>query len=242
MHKRNSPDNIVIIPARGGSKGVHRKNLKIVDGIPLVAYVIKTALNTQIVDLVLVSTEDDEIANVAKSFGAPVPFVRPLHLAPDVKSELVVQHAVEEYEKAGKFFDAVMMLQPTSPFRTPSTIDQAIKLLLNSKGKFTSVMTAKAIEGNRPEWMFRDIGGVASPYVTNLNGKDRDSLELVARQDLEQLYKPDGNIFLTNLKVFKDTGNLVTDQCGFFLTDSLESFDIDTELELKIANTLIGSV
>jgi CMP-N,N'-diacetyllegionaminic acid synthase len=231
-----------VIPARGGSVGVKRKNLRDLGGLPLVAHSINSALSSELLTEFCVSTEDEEIANVAESFGAPVPFVRPQHLAPDVKSELVVQHAVEEYEKAGQYFDAVIMLQPTSPFRTPSTIDKAIKMLLDSKGNFTSVMTAKAIEGNRPEWMFRDIGGVASPYVTNLNGKDRDSLELVARQDLEQLYKPDGNVFLTNLKVFKDTGNLVTDQCGFFLTESLESFDIDTELELKIANTLIENI
>tara|TARA_B100000989_G_C19530622_1_gene469553 strand:+ start:35 stop:754 length:720 start_codon:yes stop_codon:yes gene_type:complete len=231
-----------VIPARGGSVGVKRKNLRDLGGLPLVAHSINSALASAHLTEFCVSTEDEEIANVAKSFGAPVPFVRPLHLAPDVKSELVVQHAVEEYEKVGQYFDAVMMLQPTSPFRTSSTIDQAIKMLFNSKEKLTSVMTAKSIEGNRPEWMFRDIGGIASPYVANLNGKDRDSLELVARQDLEQLYKPDGNIFLTNLQVFKDTGNLVTDKCGYFLTESLESFDIDTELELKIANTLIGSV
>lgn len=231
-----------VIPARGGSVGVKRKNLRNLGGLPLIAHTINSALASKFLTEFCVSTEDKEIASVSKSFGAPVPFVRPLHLAPDVKSELVVQHAVEEYEKEGHFFDAVMMLQPTSPFRTSETIDKAIKMLLNSRGKFTSVMTAKNIEGNRPEWMFRDLHGIASPYVTNLNGRERDSLELVARQDLEELYKPDGNIFLTNLKVFKETGNLVTDQCGFFLTDSLESFDIDTELDLKISNTLIESV
>ena len=122
-----------VIPARGGSVGVKRKNLRDLGGLPLVAHSIKSALASEHLTEFCVSTEDEEIANVAKSFDAPVPFVRPLHLAPDVKSELVVQHAVEEYEKVGQYFDAVMMLQPTSPFRTSSTIDQAIKMMVEKK-------------------------------------------------------------------------------------------------------------
>lgn len=231
-----------VILARGGSVGVKRKNLRDLGGLPLVAHTIKAAAKSSLLTTFCVSTEDEEIANVSKSFGAPVPFVRPMHLAPDVKSELVVQHALEEYEKLGQKFDAVLMLQPTSPFRSPGTIDKAIKMFINSDGKYTSIMTAQSIEGHRPEWMFRDVNGIAFPYVTELDGKKRESLELVARQDLEELHRPDGNIFLADVKEFKRTGNMVTNKCGFFLTEPIESFDIDTELELKIANILIKSL
>ena len=228
-----------VIPARGGSGGVKRKNLRKLGGIPLVAHTINAALESKHLTEFCVSTEDKEIADISKTFGAPVPFVRPMELAPDVKSELVVEHAINEYKLQGKSFDAVMLLQPTSPFRTSATIDKAIDLLSESKGKYTSVMTAKSIEGNRPEWMFRNIDGMASPYVTELNGSIRSTLELVARQDLETLFKPDGNIFLATSSEFLKTGNLVTESATYFLTDSLQSFDIDTELELKIANFLI---
>ena len=228
-----------VIPAGGGSVGVKRKNLREIGGIPLVAHTINAALASKHLTEFCVSTEDEEIADVSRSFGAPVPFIRPMELAPDVKSELVVEHAVNEYQMKGKTFDAVMLLQPTSPFRTSSTIDKAIDLLSKSKGRYSSVMTAKSIEGNRPEWMFRDIDGIAFPYVTELNGSQRTTLELVARQDLEVLFKPDGNIFLATIAEFVETGNLVTENAAYFLTDSLESFDIDTELELKIANFLI---
>jgi CMP-N,N'-diacetyllegionaminic acid synthase len=231
-----------VILARGGSVGVKRKNLRDLGGVPLVAHTIKSAAASSLLTEFCVSTEDPEIASVSKHFGAPVPFVRPIHLAPDVKSELVVQHALDEYKKVGEIFDAVMMLQPTSPFRSSGTIDKAIEMLIKSGGKYTSVMTAQSIEGHRPEWMFKDVDGIAYPYVTELNGMKRDSLELVARQDLEELHRPDGNIFLADVKEFERTGNMVTSKCGFFLTESIETFDIDTELDLKIANALIGSL
>lgn len=231
-----------VILARGGSVGVKRKNLRDLGGLPLVAHTIKAAVGSSLLTAFCVSTEDEEIADVSKSFGAPVPFVRPQHLAPDVKSELVVQHALEEYEKLGQFFDAVMMLQPTSPFRSSETIDRAIQMLMKSGNSLTSIMTAQSIEGHRPEWMFKDVDGLAVPYVTELNGNKRDTLELVARQDLEELHRPDGNIFLTDVKEFQKTGNMVTNRCGFFLTEPIECFDIDTELELKIANALIENL
>jgi CMP-N,N'-diacetyllegionaminic acid synthase len=229
-----------VIPARGGSVGVKRKNLRLLGGEPLIAHTIRAALGSERLTAFCVSTEDSEIAEVSMSYGAPVPFVRPMHLAPDVKSELVVEHALDEYEKTGQHFDAVMMLQPTSPFRTSATIDKSIEILFDSQGRFTSVMTAQSIEGHRPEWMFKDVDGLVVPYVKELNGVARSSLELVARQDLEELHRPDGNIFLAEVDEFKRSGNLVTDRCGYFSTEAIECFDIDTELELKIANSLIA--
>ena len=169
-----------------------------------------------------------------------MPFKRPEHLAPDVKSELVIEHALRHYASRGEEFDAVMMLQPTSPFRSSASIDKAIDMLASSSSGMSAVMSAKAIEGNRPEWMFRDNDGLAVPYVRKLAGVTRDHLELVARQDLEPLFKPDGSIFLALVEDFLRSGNLVTSSCGFFLSPELESFDIDTELDLRIAEALLS--
>jgi len=228
-----------VIPARGGSVGVKRKNIRLLGGKPLISYTIKEAHKSQLLTDVCVSTEDEEIASVAREYGANVPFVRPLHLAPDVPSEWVVEHALTFFEDQGIKYDAVMLLQPTSPFRSSSTIDSCIKILSNSNN-LTSVLTGHNIEAARPEWMFRiNENGKIEPYVQELNGKEREFFELTARQELETLYRPDGNIFLAKVDVFKETGALVTNDCGYFEPENIfEQFDIDTELELAIANFL----
>ena len=118
---------IAIIPARGGSKGVPRKNLASLGGVPLIAWSIKAALEAELIDTVVVSTEDQEIAEVAKSFGAEVPFLRPAELATDKANVRdAFNLTLENLEKEGRVFDVKLLLFPTQPFRTPELIDQAV--------------------------------------------------------------------------------------------------------------------
>ena len=228
-----------VIPARGGSVGVKRKNIRSLGDMPLIAHTIQACMESKLLSDFCVSTEDAEIAEIAKSYGAAVPFVRPVELAEDVASELVVQHALQFYEETGKFFDAVMMLQPTSPFRSAKSIDKAISILAKND-QFDSLLTAKNIEAERPEWMFRDKFFLVEPYIASVNGVPRQGLDLVARQDLEPLWKPDGSIFIVKVAAFKSTGKLVTNNCTFFESPGIEKYDIDSELELKIANFLVA--
>jgi len=122
-----------LIPARGGSKGIPRKNIKPLGGKPLIAYSIEAGLKSRYLDKVLVSTDDEEIAQVARQYGADVPFIRPAELARDDTPTLpVIQHALRFLADKGETYDAVCLLQPSSPFRTPAFIDAAIEKYVRS--------------------------------------------------------------------------------------------------------------
>ena len=126
-----------IIPARGCSKGVPRKNIKLLGKKPLLQYTSEIALSSDLIDTLVLSSDDDEIIEVAKSLGVEVPFKRPLNLATDAAPTLpVIQHALEYYKNIGKEFDAVCLLQTTSPFRTVEFLNKAIK-------KFIKVLSLK---------------------------------------------------------------------------------------------------
>ena len=127
-------NTIAIIMARGGSKGLPRKNVKLLDGKPLIAYTIQHALSSKVCDDVIVSTEDDEIAEISKKYGAIVPFKRPAELADDITPpEPVIKHALLEYEKISKKkFDIVVYLQATDLFRTPQMIAECVNTLKNN--------------------------------------------------------------------------------------------------------------
>ena len=127
--------SIALIPARGGSKGIHRKNIKLFNSKPLIYWSIQAALNSDYIDRVIVSTEDEEIAEIAESFSAEVPFLRPKELATDKASSFsVLDHAVQWLSKYENWVpDIIVLLQPTTPFRRGYHIDGVIKLLLDTE-------------------------------------------------------------------------------------------------------------
>ena len=121
---------LYIIPARGGSKGLPGKNIRLLGNKPLIAYSIEAAVNSIFKGTVIVSTDDEEIASVGKKYGATVPFIRPNELATDAASTMdVVFHAINFYKQQHVFFHLIVVLQPTSPLRTSTDIDQAISLM-----------------------------------------------------------------------------------------------------------------
>jgi len=131
----HSPKALGIIPARGGSKRLLRKNLQLLAGYPLIYYTIQAAMHSTLLTDYLVSSEDSEILSVARQYGAPTPFVRPAELAKDnVRNIDVVLHALNFMEdKTGRHYDIIVLLQPTSPIRIPKHIDDAVKLLCESE-------------------------------------------------------------------------------------------------------------
>jgi CMP-N-acetylneuraminic acid synthetase len=145
---------LAIIPARGGSKGVPGKNIKLLNGKPLLAYTAEIALQSDYLTAIMVSTEDESIAAVAKSLGIKVPFVRPLALAQDDTPTIdVIIHALQWYEKQTIFFDAVCLLQVTSPFRTVGFLDKAIEKFIAS-GCDSLVSVQKVPHEYNPHWTF----------------------------------------------------------------------------------------
>ncbi|GAG81989.1 unnamed protein product [marine sediment metagenome] len=141
---------IALIPARGGSKGLPRKNIKELDGKPLIAHTIEVAKQSRIFDRIIVSTDDKEIAEVAKEYGAEVPFIRPAELATDTADAMdVLIHALKWFKNKGQNFDYVMKLQPTSPLRTEQDIKNSMDLIIQKDGD--SILSVSECE-HHPFW------------------------------------------------------------------------------------------
>src|SRR5262249_36192083 len=143
-----------LIPARGGSKGVPRKNIKLLCGRPLLAYTVEAALSSSFLSRVILSTEDEEIARVAQRFGVEVPFLRPQDLARDETPMLpVAQHALRFLEERDERFDALCLLQPTNPLRSAEDIDACIQLLETSHADAV-VTTLRVPAEHNPHWVY----------------------------------------------------------------------------------------
>lgn len=178
-----------IIPARGGSKGIPNKNIVELGGKPLIEYTIEAALSSKYLTHCIVSTDSEKIALVAKNSGATVPFMRPANLAADTTQSLpVVLHALKYMEKDNGFlYDAVVMLQPTTPLRRSKDIDNALELLFASNAD--SVISVVDVGANHPLRMKRIIDGRLINYV------DQGHEDMRPRQDLPSVYIRNGAIY-----------------------------------------------
>ena len=145
----NTKKILGIIPARGGSKGIPKKNIAQLSGKPLIAYTINAALKSKLLTKVIVSTDDKKIADIAKEYGCEVPFIRPESLSgDDVLTYPVLKHAIEFLQENNhEKYDAILLLQPTSPFRSSKDIDNAINLLSKD---VDCVISISNVEGNHP--------------------------------------------------------------------------------------------
>lgn len=179
-----------IIPARGGSKGVPGKNIKPLAGKPLIVHTIEPALASALTD-VIVTTDDEQIASVARAAGAQVPFVRPAHLANDTTKSLdVAIHALQAMEEQNGSYDAAMLLQPTAPFRTVADINEAIRLL-EANPDADSVISVVDVQGHHPARMKYIVNGILvdPPFA--------EAHENQNRQELTPMYIRNGAIYLT---------------------------------------------
>lgn len=222
---------LAIIPARGGSQGVPKKNIKILAGRPLIAYTINAALRSKYHPRVVVSTDDESIAEIAREFGAEVPFIRPSHLAKhDTPMLPVLQHAIECLKKDGYNADIIAVLQPTSPLRTSEHIDQAISILLNTGAD--SVVSLCEAE-HSPYWMKKiDRAGRVTPFLDTEKEYNR-------RQDLPKVYRLNGAIFITRPDIIVKKGRVLGDDTRAYIMKVEDSIDIDTEFDFKIAELIM---
>lgn len=229
-------NNIALIPARGGSKTVVKKNIRLLNGIPLIAYTIKTALLNPRIKKVIVSTEDEEIANIAKKHGAEVPFLRPTELAQDITPDKpVIQHTLD-WLKTNQHIepDLLLYLRPTSPFKTNQIIDDCLDKLETNK-QFTSVRTVNLAEGtNHPYWMFRNENNVLKPFV-----KDIDISKYYRRQLLPECFKLNGVIDIVRPEIVAKNENIYGDKIGFVEINQLNAVDIDDEMDFTFAEFLM---
>ena len=223
--------NIAIIPARSGSKGLKDKNIKLLNGKPLIWYSIQAALKSNCFDEVMVSTDSEKYAEIAKECGASVPFLRSDSMSTDKASSWdTVKEVLDNYKKAGKEFETIMLLQPTSPLRTADDIKKAFAILEEENAD--SVVGVCEMD-HSPLWSNvlpknRCLYGFIRPEVKESSG----------RQCLPTYYRINGAIYLT--KINEELGTNLYSESGYaYVMDQAKSIDIDTELDFKMAEFLI---
>ncbi|MBS3150022.1 acylneuraminate cytidylyltransferase family protein [Candidatus Woesearchaeota archaeon] len=221
---------VAIIPARGGSKGVPGKNIKLLDGKPLITYAIEASLKSKVFNDVIVSTDSEEIANIARKFGASVPFLRPAHLATDIAhTPPVIEHAVSFLEQSkGIKVDVVVTLQCTTPLTTASHIKEAYEKFMS--GNFDSLISVK--RAFPPYWMFVEKNDLGVPLIELDDGRDAYNLE---RQQLPSVYQANGAFWFTKRDKLKEKNNIVIkENNAIYEMDEFSSLDIDTEVDFFV--------
>lgn len=223
---------LALIPARSGSKGVPGKNTKLLGGKPLLAYTIEQALETSLFSKVILSTDCDQIAAVGKEWGVDVPFIRPASLATDTASSIgVVQHALDFFREKGETFDAVCLLQPTTPFRAPHLISECIQKLKTENWDAIVSMLPVPHEFN-PHWIFEADAEGALHIATG----EKEIIK--RRQDLPNAYFRDGAVYLTRTE-WLEKGSFFGEKLGFVLSDATTFVNIDALSDWDKAEQLI---
>jgi N-acylneuraminate cytidylyltransferase len=227
---KKKPHNIIaIIPARGGSKGLPRKNIRLLSNKPLIAYSIESASQSQLIHRVIVSTDDEEIAEIVKKFGAEV-IIRPSELATDTAATIdVILHCLSSLEEQNDIPDCIVLLQPTSPLRTVKDIDGAIS-----------------------EWVTQDCDSVISvcetdhtPYLSCTLGKKfliptfGEQYFKLRRQDIPQTFVPNGAIYIATPGYLKQKRTFYSDRTLPFVMPKERSVDIDTEIDIIVTEAIM---
>lgn len=220
---------LVIIPARGGSKGIPRKNIKPFDGKPLIYYTIDCARAICSDEDICVSTDDDEIIQVVENYGLNVPFKRPRELATDTAGTYeVLLHALDFYEKKGVIYDVVVLLQNTSPFRTPQQVKEALSLYREDVDMVVSVKECAA----NPYYCVFEENQEGFLHICKGDGN------IYRRQDAPKVYEYNGAIYIMNAEVLKSTHMHKMKKRIKYVMDELSSFDLDTMWDWKMAEMI----
>ncbi len=224
---------LAVIPARGGSKGIPRKNIKQLGEKPLIAYTIQRALESKLIHTVMVSTEDEEIASIAEQFGLKVPFMRPERLAQDFTPSLdVVINVLETYKKRHVFFDAVMILEPTNPFRTVNEIDECIRIF-KAKDSDSLISVKEVPPQFNPHWVFEENED------SILHKAIGETTIIARRQMLPKAYARDGSVYLTKVDVVLNQRSLFGETIAFRLNDNPNQVNIDNLEDWHAAEKIV---
>ena len=222
---------LAIIPARGGSKRLPGKNIRPLLAKPLIAWTIEAARQSGILDEIIVTTDDNAIAETARAWGASVPWMRPAELATDTASSMdVVLHALDRLRAVGSTYDFVVLLQPTSPFRTPSTIVSGVQMCIMNDGAPVVAVTPAS---DHPAWCFNvSAEGALSPMCG-------ESAAVKRSQDLPPAYVINGSLYVLGVshllaaKTFVDAATR-----ALIVTNKKEALDIDDEWDWMLAEFL----
>lgn len=222
--------NLAIIPARSGSKGLKDKNIRPLNGKPLMAYTIEAALESGVFDKVVVSTDCQTYAEIAKKYGAEVPFLRAEHLAGDtVATNEVIIDLLDKFKTTGSEFDSMMILQPTSPLRTSGDIKKAMALLIEKKAN--AVVSVCETEHS-------PLYTGAIPADLRMDGFLKKDIGY-RRQDLPKYYRLNGAIYLARIDYFLEYQDFYKKDCYAYMMDKQRSIDIDDEVDFLLAEVVL---
>jgi CMP-N,N'-diacetyllegionaminic acid synthase len=223
-----------LIPARGGSKGVPGKNTKMLGGRPLIEYTAEAALSSKRLSRVILSTEDEAIAEAGRKAGVDVPFRRPAELANDSAPMLpVIQHAVRTLEEQGDRFDAICLLQPTNPFRRSEQIDACVDLLEERNADAVVAVLRVPTEYN-PHWVYEpDAEGW-------LHVSTGEAAPIPRRQELPPAFHREGSIYVTRRNVVMERNSLYGRKLLGYSLPADRSVNIDTVEDWEQAEAMIA--
>ena len=229
----NQKKVLAIIPARGGSKGLPGKNIRPLNGIPLVAWPIKAALASQYIDRVIVSTDDENIAEIALEYGADVPFMRPIEFAQDTSpSSDAIIHALTFCNEKDGDYDYIVLLEPTSPLTETADVDNALEVLDGSNG--FAIVGASKVESTHPVYCATiNEDGFLQPYHRESFAKP------IRRQDVDDVYFFDGSLYVSDVKHYLATKTFYHQYTLPYIVPAWKAIEIDTLLDfLKIETVL----
>jgi CMP-N-acetylneuraminic acid synthetase len=222
-----------LIPARGGSKGIPFKNRKELGGKPLMQYTVEAALNSKLLDRVIFSSEDGSLIDMARSLGVEVPFVRPAHLSEDTSGSIeVVQHAINALAQNGDNYDAVCLLQVTTPFRTASDIDTAIEKFI-AEGNDSLISVQKVPHKYNPHWVF------TISEKGNLQMVTGETEIIKRRQELPDAFIRDGSIYITRSSVLLYENSFFGNSISYLELDMNRHVNLDTESDWLRAEEIL---
>lgn len=217
---------LALITARGGSKGIPRKNIKLLGGKPLICWTIDAALESKNIDLLILSSEDEEIISIAKKANCEVPFVRPFHLAQDQTTSMdVIMHALDNVEG---IFDYLLLLQPTSPFRSSTDIDEIIETCLDHDSK---MMVSVARLKKHPMFMYQLNGAFLKSFIA--------AEEQQRRQDMPAAYEHNGALYLSSIDFLKKVKSYNVPEAMAFEMIGAANLDIDDQVDWQYAELLL---
>jgi CMP-N,N'-diacetyllegionaminic acid synthase len=217
----NNKTFIAIIPARGGSKGLPGKNIKLLCGKPLIAWTIEAALQTNYLDEVMVTTDSKDIAEVAIKYGAAVPFLRPRELALDNSTTFeAVHHAIEFYRQhQTRTFDYIVLLEPTSPLRDKDDIDNMIRILVEREDSYDSIVSIGQVN-EHPSIMKKIVGEALEPFCEELERTSR-------RQDNQPAYFPYGVAYIIKTGTLLKEKTFYSSRIAYYKIKRWQNYEID---------------
>lgn len=217
----NGKKILALIPARGGSKGLPGKNIRNLCGKPLIVWTIDKANSSKYLDMVLVTTDSTEIAEISKAAGAHVPFLRPAELATDKASTYdAIHHALDFLKKhEAQTFDYVVLLEPTSPLREDDDIDRMLMQLVANSAEFDSIISVGEVD-EHPSILKRLNGAYLEPFCPEL-------LQTTRRQDNEPAYFPYGVAYIAKTDALLAENTFYTKRCTHFKIKQYQNYEID---------------